>query len=70
LERVAPAALLDLVYARGETKLVRAATKQGVRAADGRGVLVAQGVAAFHHFFGVDAPEEVMRAAVEDALRA
>ncbi len=70
LKRVAPAALLDLVYAVGETKLVRMARDSGVRAADGRGVLVAQGAASFRLFFGVPAPEEIMRAAVEDALRA
>jgi len=70
LKRVAPAALLDLAYAAGETKLVRMAREGGVRAADGRGVLVAQGAASFHLFFGVPAPEEIMRAAVEDALRA
>ena len=70
LERVHPAALLDLVYAAGETQLVRMARAAGVRAADGRGVLVAQGAASFQLFFGVPAPEEIMRAAVDDALRA
>ena len=70
LERLAPAAVLDLVYARGATQLVRAARAGGIRAADGRGVLLAQGAASFAHFFGVPAPLEVMRAAVEDALRA
>ena len=69
LERLHPAAVLDLVYARGETPLVRAARERGVRAADGRGVLVAQGALAFEIFFGVPAPAEIMRAAVEDALR-
>jgi shikimate dehydrogenase len=70
LERLRPAALLDLVYAPGETKLVRAARGLGISAADGRGVLVAQGGASFERFFGVPAPAEIMRAAVEDALRA
>jgi len=69
LGRLAPAAVLDLVYARGETALVRAARERGIAAADGRGVLVAQGAAAFERWFGVAAPLEVMRAAVEDALR-
>lgn len=62
-------ALLDLVYARGETLAVRTFRSRGARAADGRGVLVAQGAAAFRRFFGVEPPVEVMRAAVEDALR-
>jgi shikimate dehydrogenase len=69
LERLHPSALLDLVYARGETPLVRAARSLGISAADGRGVLVAQGAVAFERFFGVRAPVEVMRAAVQDALR-
>jgi len=69
LKRLACGALLDLVYARGETELVRAARNAGIAAADGRGVLVAQGAAAFERWFGVAAPVEVMRAAVEDALR-
>ena len=69
MRRLGPAAVLDLVYARGGTPLVRAAREAGAAAADGRGVLVAQGAAAFQRFFGVDAPVEVMRAAVEDALR-
>lgn len=62
-------AMLDLVYARGETPAVRAFRQRGARAADGRGVLVAQGAAAFERFFGVEPPVEVMRAAVDDALR-
>jgi shikimate dehydrogenase len=70
LEALHPAAVLDLAYARGETKLVRAARAGGARAADGRGVLVVQGAAAFRQFFGVEPPLEIMRAAVEEALRA
>ncbi len=65
-----PAAVLDLVYARGGTKLVREAAARGIRAADGRGVLVGQGAAALRHLLGVEPPVEIMRAAVEDALRA
>ncbi len=70
LAALGAAALLDLVYARGGTRLVAAARARGLRAADGRGVLVAQGALAFERFFTVAAPAEVMRAAVEDALRA
>ncbi|HTT68894.1 MAG TPA: shikimate dehydrogenase [Gemmatimonadales bacterium] len=69
LRRLAPAAVLDLVYARGGTALVRVAREIGIAAADGRGVLVAQGAASFERWFGVPAPVTVMRAAVEDALR-
>jgi len=57
------------VYARGGTALVRVAREIGIAAADGRGVLVAQGAASFERWFGVPAPVTVMRAAVEDALR-
>lgn len=63
-------AVLDLVYAKGRTALVRAARKAGLPAEDGRGVLVAQGAASFRLFLGAPAPLEVMRAAVDDALGA
>ncbi len=60
---------LDLVYAPGETRWVRALRQAGVTARDGREMLVHQGAAAFHRFFpGVIPPVEVMRAAVARAL--
>ena len=62
-------AALDLVYAPGETALVRRCRAQGLRVADGRGVLIAQGAYAFERFFpGHRAPREVMAAAVNEAL--
>ena len=64
-------AALDLVYAPGETRWVRGLRAAGVKAHDGREMLVQQGAAAFSHFFpGAQAPMEVMRAAVAHALRA
>jgi shikimate dehydrogenase len=61
---------LDLVYAPGETRWVHALRERGIEAMDGREMLVRQGAAAFERFFpGVDAPVEVMRAAVVRALR-
>ena len=64
------AVVLDLVYRRGGTAWTRS-LEPGRRVADGREMLVAQGAAAFERFFpGVRAPVEVMRAAVERALRA
>jgi len=66
-------AVVDLVYAPGETAWVRAWRKRGggVRAVDGRGILVRQAALAFGRFFpGAAAPVEVMRAAVERQLRA
>jgi shikimate dehydrogenase len=61
---------LDLVYAAGETAWVRAIRPRVRRAGDGRAVLVAQGAAAFQRWFPrKPAPVEVMRAAVNAALR-
>jgi shikimate dehydrogenase len=60
----------DMVYAPRETSWVRAMRPRVRRAADGRTMLVAQGAAAFERWFpGKDAPVEVMRAAVDAALR-
>ena len=62
---------LDLVYSAGETAWVRALRHAGVRAGDGRAMLVHQGAAAFARFFpGTSAPVAVMRAAVDRALGA
>jgi shikimate dehydrogenase len=48
-----------------ETALVRGARAAGCeRVVDGLDVLVAQGAASFSRWTGVDAPVEVMRAAV------
>jgi shikimate dehydrogenase len=61
---------LDMVYGAGETPWIRAMRPRVRRAADGRAMLVAQGVAAFERWFpGKRAPVEVMRAAVNAALR-
>lgn len=61
---------LDMVYGRGETAWTRAMRAAGLRAADGRGMLVAQGADALERWFpGQRAPVEVMRAAVDASLR-
>jgi shikimate dehydrogenase len=61
---------LDLVYLRGETRWVRELRRQGAVARDGRGVLARQGALAWARFFpDQPAPVEIMRAAVERALR-
>ncbi len=61
---------LDMVYARGETAWVRAMRAAGLRAADGRAMLVAQGAAAFRCWFPqVPPPVDVMRGVVDAALR-
>lgn len=60
---------LDLVYRRGETEWVRHCRAHGLRAADGREMLVAQGAASLERWFPkARAPREVMRAAVARAL--
>ena len=60
----------DMVYARGETSWVRAMRPTIRRAADGRAMLVAQGAAALECWYpSKHAPVEVMRAAVNAALR-
>lgn len=60
----------DMVYARGETAWVRLMRQNGLRAADGRAMVVAQGAAAFCRWFpDEDPPLEIMGAAVNDALR-
>lgn len=63
------AAVLDLVYSPHETRFVRAARAQGLRAADGLSMLVAQGAAAFAWWFGRPADVEVMWRAVGRAPR-
>jgi shikimate dehydrogenase len=60
----------DMVYAPGQTSWVREMRSRVRRAADGRAMLVAQGAVAFERWFpGRPAPVEVMRAAVDAALR-
>ncbi len=63
------AAVLDLVYRRGETRWVVTARAAGRPAVDGRVALLAQGVAAFQRWFPrVQPPAEVMDAALRRAL--
>jgi shikimate dehydrogenase len=61
---------LDMIYAAGETAWLRSVRPRLRRVGDGRTMLVAQGAAAFERWFpGKQAPIEVMRAAVNAALR-
>jgi len=58
-------AALDLVYTRtGETAWVRAMRERGIPTADGTEMLLQQGAAAFHRWWGVDAPVRAMRDAL------
>ena len=54
------ASVLDLVYRSGETAWVRACRARGLRAHDGLRMLVEQGAAAFHAWFGIEASREAM----------
>lgn len=58
------AAVLDLVYRRGETAFVRAARARGHIAADGLTMLLEQGALAFERWFGVAPDRAAMRASV------
>ena len=60
---------LDLVYRRGATPWIRKAQELGLRAMDGREVLIGQGKEALRTFFPhIDPPVEVMRGAVMEVL--
>jgi shikimate dehydrogenase len=60
----------DMVYAAGETPWIRAMRPRVRRAGDGRTMLVSQGAASFERWFpNKRAPVEVMRAAINAALR-
>ncbi|MFZ9278340.1 MAG: shikimate dehydrogenase [Candidatus Limnocylindrus sp.] len=59
--------VIDVVYAPGETALVRAARAAGAEAIDGREMLLLQGAAAFELWTGRPAPVGVMRAAFDAA---
>ena len=58
----------DLVYQPQRTALLEAAASRGCRTVDGLGMLVHQGAKQFELWTGVEAPRQVMRAAVEEAL--
>jgi shikimate dehydrogenase len=60
----------DLAYqADRQTPLIALARSRGLAAADGREMLLSQGVASWGHWFpGVSVPVEVMRAALEGRM--
>ncbi len=61
-------AVLDLVYKKGGTKLVRDGLARGCRASGGGEVLLQQGLASFKLFTGRSAPENAMRNVLEGIL--
>jgi len=61
-------AAMDLVYGRHVTSFVRAAEAMDIQATDGAEMLVRQGAASFERWWGIPAPVEAMRAAMEKSL--
>ena len=62
-------AVMDIVYAPLETRLLREAKAAGCRTVDGLAMLLYQGAEQFRIWTGVPAPVQVMRAALEEELR-
>lgn len=59
----------DMVYrAHGPTALIAAAQQSGVKHADGMSLLLHQGAISFEHWFGGQAPLEVMRQGLREAV--
>ena len=58
----------DIVYTRRVTPTMRAALAAGAEAANGAGMLVYQGAAAFSIWTGLDADTAAMRAALESHI--
>jgi len=62
--------VVDLTYNPRETTLLRAARARGAAVVDGTGMLVHQGAISLRHWSGREAPVEVMRQALLEALAA
>jgi shikimate dehydrogenase len=60
--------IFDTTYNAGRSPLLMAAAKMGARGSNGLSMLIHQGARAFELWFGREAPVEVMRRAVVDAL--
>lgn len=58
-------AVYDMIYAAEPTHLIQEARARGLMAADGRGMLAAQGEAAFQLWFGTTPAARVMRRALD-----
>ncbi len=58
--------VVDLVYSRSPTALIRAAGERGVETIDGLEVLVRQGARSFRIWTGIDPPLEAMRRGARD----
>ena len=66
---IAPACLVcDVIPNPPDTRFVKAARKQGLKALTGLPMLVNQGAIGFKMWTGIDAPTEVMRTALAKAF--
>jgi len=61
------AVIYDLVYNPYQTKLVKEAHAQGLRAITGRGMLIEQAALAFELWTGEQVPDEIMLSALEES---
>jgi shikimate dehydrogenase len=61
------AAIYDLVYNPGETRLVKEARAQGLSAITGLGMLIEQAALAFELWTGRQVPREILLSAVEES---
>lgn len=59
----------DLIYNPFETKLLKTAKKRGCRCCNGLGMLLHQGAKSFEIWTGVKAPVEVMKRALQKAMK-
>jgi len=59
----------DLIYNPAQTKLLKLAEKKGARFSNGLGMLLYQGAEAFEIWTGREAPVEVMRDALNQAIK-
>lgn len=62
------ATVVDLVYSRGPTALIREAGERGCTTIDGLEILVRQGALSFELWTGTPAPLDAMRSAARDSL--
>lgn len=60
--------VFDSIYAPYETRLLREAAARGARIIHGTEMLLAQAIAQFELYTGYDAPEDVMRRALEETI--
>lgn len=62
--------VFDMIYSPPESPLLAAARQAGARTSNGLGMLLHQGAASFHHWFGDPVPLEAMRRGLLQSLQA